>query len=86
MTISSEPTTGEAKRQQDDFKQRSAKLMDALGHLPQDGVTVSALIDIAVSTALVVTLDPSAAREMFEARMRDYERHWATSQRLRLNH
>ena len=81
MTIPSEPTA-EAKRQEDDFKQRSAKLMDALGHLPQDGVTVSALIDVAVSTALVVTLDPSAARVMFETRMRDYERHWAASRKL----
>jgi hypothetical protein len=84
--VSRESPLAEAERQEE-FRQRTAMLLDAIGQLPTDSVTLSALIDVAVSTVLTVTLDPSAARIMFDARLRDYEGQWGPpSRRLRLSH
>lgn len=68
MPLAPEPAVGETERQEAEFKQRAALLTEALGHLPPDAVTLSALIDVAVSTAFALTLDPSTARMMLEAR------------------
>ena len=56
-----------------EFKQRAAFLAEALSQLPPDAVTLSALIDLAVSAAVAVTFDLSSARVLFEASCREYE-------------
>ena len=64
------------ENQEQEFRQRVALLMEALGQLPPDAMTLSALFDVAVSATISVTFDPSAARLMFDARMREYECQW----------
>jgi hypothetical protein len=64
------------KRTQELLK-RAAFLAAAIEQLPSDAITVAALFDEAVSTAIAVTFDPAAARIMFEARMVEYECKWS---------
>jgi hypothetical protein len=56
-----------------EFAQRAAVLADALGQLPSDALTLSVLFELAVSATIAVTLDPSVARLLFEAKCREYE-------------
>ena len=69
------------KSPEQEFTQRAALLTEALGQLPADAMTLSALFDVAVSAAISVTFDPSTARLMFEARIREYERRWGPASR-----
>jgi hypothetical protein len=66
-------STGSMEKQEQELRERAALLMEALGRLPPDAVTLSALFDVAVSAAVAVTFDPSTARLMFEDKMREYE-------------
>jgi hypothetical protein len=72
-----DPLSGPLKEtmenQEREFRQRAALLMEALRQLPPDAMTLSALFDVAVSAAIAVTLDPSSARLMFEAKLQEYE-------------
>ena len=82
-----EPPDGTMENREQEFRQRAALLMEALGRLPPDAVTLSALFDVAVSAAIAVTFDPSTARLMFEAKIREYEHHWGPASRnVRLSH
>ena len=60
-----------------DFVDRATLLAEAVGRLPPDDVTVSALFEVAVSAAIAVMSDPSVARVLFESRIEEYERHWS---------
>ena len=69
------------ENEEEEFRKRLALLREALGELPPDMTTLSALFDVAVSAAISVTFDPSAARLIFEARMKEYECHWRPASR-----
>ena len=64
------------EKKNEEFARRASLLAEAVGQLPADAMTVSALIDVAISAAIAVMVDPSAARSLFEAKVEEYERHW----------
>lgn len=83
----SSSSTGAMENQEQELRERAALLMEALGRLPPDAVTLSALFDVAVSAAVALTFDPSAAGLLFAAKLREFECKWGPVARgLRPSH
>ena len=71
-------TLNAADTSEHEFRVRAAVLADALSQLPSDALTLAVLFDLAVSATIAVTLDPSVARLLFEARVSgSTSRDWA---------